>query len=126
MNRGHRLDKKYVYFDCDDTLVMWGRHQSPKCVAFKDPYNKGEKILLVPHENHIQKLISYSGNGWVVVVWSRGGYPWAREVVRGLGLQGYVDHILAKPDIYFDDVKCCDFMDCRSYNNLVENPDAGE
>jgi hypothetical protein len=104
-----------IPFDCDDTLVMWvDKFDKSDLTEFKCPYT-GEAIFLKPHQKHISLLKKYKKRGFGVKVWSHGGAPWAREVVRVLKLEPYVDIIEAKPDRYVDDLHCKEFMGQRVY-----------
>lgn len=110
-----------IYFDIDDTLVLWDNLRDLKnLVTFIDPYSKNKKypkkIRLTPHQEHIQELIKWKEQGYTVVVWSLGGQPWAQEVVNKLELNKYVDYVLSKPHKYYDDVDVNNFMGAE--NNL--------
>lgn len=102
-----------VFFDCDDTLVMWdNKHKLEdysNCVLVKD--YSGFQEFLVPHKAHIQYLIdSKIKNKNTVVVWSAGGWQWAEAVVKALDLEQYVDAVMEKPIRYVDDLHCAKFM----------------
>ena len=109
-----------IFFDCDDTLVMWDNkyknEDNSNCLKF-DCY--GLTFLLVPHLEHIQylkdcKLKNYNS----IIVWSAGGWEWAKEVVRVLELEGYVDAVMSKPSQYVDDLLANDFMGIRVYKDI--------
>lgn len=106
----------WIYFDCDDTLVMWGLQTQE---GFDDNYisirHNGQRYALVPHRTNINALKDYYDMGWTVVVWSAGGLHWARKVTKSLGLNKYVHHMLAKPYHYVDDIRCCEFMGRNVY-----------
>lgn len=111
-----------VFFDVDDTLVLWGsyhgHHPDPRAVAF-DCY--GTEYKLLPHFKHIELLKDLKKQGYKIIVWSAGTAPWAREVVRGLGLEEYVDHILSKPTFYVDDRFPEDFL--HRQNRIYHTPE---
>ena len=92
-----------VFFDVDETLVMWnvpiGREG--ETILFD---NFGYAQWLLPHQHHIKLLKSFKVRGQFVVVWSQGGYQWAREVVKCLGLTEYVDLVMTKPKWIVDDL----------------------
>jgi FMN phosphatase YigB (HAD superfamily) len=111
---------KFVAFDCDDTLVMWDRDmmfdESAKgVIEFKDPYQKDISYLLKPHKKHIQKLKGYKNSGWTVMVWSAGGWGWAKTVVETLGLEKHVDIVMSKPRYCYDDLPVGEGIGIRKY-----------
>lgn len=112
-------DKYTSYWDCDDTLVMWHKPGSEEMYTSFDEGaiaidNYGE-IYVMPHWKHIQALKEFSARKQVVIVWSAGGSSWAAKVVRALKLERYVDAVLTKPHVYFDDLDCKAFMGDRKY-----------
>lgn len=103
------------FYDCDDTLVLWNNdyewgkdHEGT--LEFHDPYFEERIINLKPNQITINHLKQQSVTGGRVVVWSAGGFAWAQEVVRVLGLEEYVDLILSKPKRYVDDLPCEEWM----------------
>lgn len=98
---------RVVYFDVDDTLVLWDVNLCKKyeheCREFQIPNDRGP-VTLLPHKGNISDLIKYSESGYTVIVWSLGGGPWAREVVKKLGLDAHVAACLSKPEVYYDDL----------------------
>jgi len=56
------------------------------------------------NEKHISILMSARKRGRTIVVWSAGGYEWAKVVVEALELTEHVDYIMSKPVEYIDDV----------------------
>ena len=126
------LNEKVVAFDCDGTLVLWEEDISywPKgAIFFPNPYyspspytgTRGAGEYLVPHKKHIQKLKSYSKNGYFVIVWSMGGGPWAQSVVDTLELNEYVDLIMPKPNICYDDMSIGNAFGERKFYKDKEN-----
>lgn len=107
-------DKTTVFFDVDDTLVVWGNwdEYTPNVIRVPDQFGD---VMLVPHSAHISALISEKKKGSVVVVWSQGGSDWAESVVNVLGLQNYVDLVMRKGEKYYDDLHVTDFMTERVY-----------
>lgn len=103
-----------VCFDVDDTLVMWlsdaeKQKRRIELVAFNNPLT-GRRIKLVPNTHSIERLKKEKGKGNTVVVWSAGGYQWAKTVVKRLLLTDYVDLIMSKPLGYIDDLHCTEWM----------------
>lgn len=104
-----------IYFDVDDTLVVWGKvKQGEKCVAITDPYD-GSQYYLRPHVGHIKVLRDRKARGATIHVWSASGHKWAETVVRALGLEQYVDFVLSKPMMYVDDLQASDILGERLY-----------
>lgn len=107
---------KTAYFDCDETLV------------FVDSIPEGVETVMVQipgfppklcgvHKAHVERLKNHKSWSNGVVVWSKSGYKWAEAVVRALDLREYVDLCIAKPEYYYDDKSCCDFMPPRRFLN---------
>lgn len=101
-------------FDCDDTLVEWVWDKvklekvQDQLVEFNTPSSHqaelGNKLALFPIQDSINLLKAEKASGSTIVVWSAGGWQWAAEVVRGLGLESQVDLIMSKPIGYVDDL----------------------
>lgn len=103
-------DRETIYFDVDDTLVVWDVWQGreDECLTFeKWKYNSNN---VVPHYEHIAKLKQHKEEGDVIVVWTQGGSEWGEAVVKALNLENYVDIIMNKPDAYYDDLHVWQFM----------------
>lgn len=118
-------DKPTVYFDVDDTLVMWhGNVVKPKSsegtVTLKDPRD-GSTLFLKVHDEHVEMLKGHKMRGHSVVVWSAGGADWAEYVIKELKLESYVDVIMSKPNWWYDDLLAKEilFPHSRKYINYV-------
>lgn len=100
-----------IFIDCDDTLVMWGikPKKGEKLIQITNP-NTGEQNYLAPHLGHIKVLKDRKARGSFIVVWSAGGYKWAKAVVNALELKSHVDIVMTKPHMYIDDKKAEEFM----------------
>lgn len=100
-----------IFFDVDDTLVMWGIKvkKKQKLVAITNPHD-GSQEYLAPHAGHIKVLKDRKARGSYIVVWSSGGYAWAKAVIKALKLEKHVDLIMTKPHMYVDDKKASQFM----------------
>ncbi|MDD3412588.1 MAG: hypothetical protein PHY47_01175 [Lachnospiraceae bacterium] len=96
-----------VYFDVDDTLVDWNQSHSEDALAFN---NNGYIEMLKPKWDIIKKLKEHKRNGDTIIVWSQNGWDWCKEVVTTLSIESYVDAVITKPDIYYDDLNCKEFM----------------
>lgn len=105
-----------VCFDVDETLVMWSwpPQFDGDTIQFD---NFGYKTTLLPHQKHIDLMKQFKARGHYVIVWSQGGYQWAREVVKTLGIEDYVDEVKTKPKWCVDDLPPQAWM-TRSYMNL--------
>jgi NLI interacting factor-like phosphatase len=97
-------DKGTVYFDVDGTLVhlVYG-------VEDGTPLDEGEvimehygKVKLIPRRNTIEQLKIQKSLGYHIVVWSHSS-EWAETVVKALKLEKYVDYVMNKPIVYYDD-----------------------
>jgi hypothetical protein len=105
-----------IWFDCDDTLIMWGNHSSRRDrILITDPHLPEEKISLIPHKTHINILKRNHAQGRTVIVWSAAGYEWAVAVVNALKLEKFVSLILPKPVIIVDDKAMEDWGCMRTY-----------
>lgn len=97
-----------VFFDCDDTLVMW----SPSDVEVSLANADMKKVTFVcngfeeeayPNDYNVNLLIKLRKRGHNIVVWSSAGSDWAEAVVKGLSIESYVDVVCNKPMMYVDD-----------------------
>jgi hypothetical protein len=105
-----------ITVDVDDTLVIWDIPQGreSECVLFN---NFGYAEWLLPHEAHIKLLKQFKVRGHYIIVWSQGGYEWAKAVVETLGLTEWVDEVKTKPKWYIDDLPSTAWMK-RTYLDL--------
>lgn len=103
-------------FDVDGTLVSAVKGSlTPLPHAYiYDPITKKE-IKVRVHEAMVRLLKEEKHRGSYVIVWSRGGYEWAANVIKALELTQYVDQIMSKPTIYFDDVPVKKWLKDRVY-----------
>lgn len=113
-------DKPIVFYDVDDTLVVWN-DQSEDAVKFNaGAYN----VFAVPHKKHIQLMKEFKARGFTIVVWSQGGSQWAESVIKTLALESVVDIIMPKPYWYVDDLHVTRWMtdDKRVYYEQKSEP----
>lgn len=111
------LDKENLRMvDVDDTLVMHkiNGHDNKRSVIITDPLG-GDKIVLYQNLAMIRLIKEEYARGATIIVWSRGGYEWAKNVVEALKLQKYVTMIMSKPTIYFDDKPVEEWLKDRVY-----------
>lgn len=114
-----------VFSDVDDTLIMWNAtpEQLEKdgiritCPGGLWLNEDGELVpseswtqLVVPHKVHIEQLKKHKARGHTVVVWSAGGWDWARAAVEALGLEQFVDVVISKPRWCYDDLPPAEYM----------------
>ena len=88
-------------FDVDWTLIEECL-PTDKCDKLLDE-RTGEYEYFTPFHEHIKLLKQMKGRGRFIVVWSAGGYKWAKAVVDHLGIGKYVDMIMTKPGVMVDD-----------------------
>jgi len=95
-------DKRTVYVDVDDTLIMWD-------ADINDPLSKvievmNGNLVVYFHKEHIQLVQNLYAIGWNVVVWSQGGSDHAEKVVQACKLENSIHAIMPKPENYIDDI----------------------
>ena len=104
---------KVTYIDCDDTLVSWSTYlinlYPEQCKVFKT-WKGDPGTSLLPIEETIDYLKKSKIHGGTVIVWSAGGWEWAKNVVEVLELTEYVDAVMSKPIRYVDDLPSGKFM----------------
>ncbi len=65
--------------------------------------------------NMVRLLREEHERGSYIIVWSRSGWKWAKNAVIALGLETYVDRVMSKPIVYFDDTEIQDWLKDRVY-----------
>lgn len=104
-------------FDVDDSLVMHlpvELHKDYRTVKIVDEI-EGKTITMVVNEPMVRLLKEEASRNRLVIVWSRGGELWAEAVVKALKLEKYVDLIMEKPVVYYDDKPIEDWLPYRVY-----------
>lgn len=101
-------------FDVDGCLIIHTKNRSLQSLLVFDCVEK-RHIAVRPNWNMVRLLREEKHRGSFVMVWSRGGKEWATEVVRALGLMDYVDLIMTKPKVYFDDTEVKDWLKDRVF-----------
>ena len=96
------FSKPTVFFDVDDTLVMWDEKVKGDTVAINCD---GHLVHMVVNKGNLEELKRHGSRGIDVIVWSKGGVHWAQQVVRALKLERYVAAIMTKPFCYYDDLE---------------------
>jgi hypothetical protein len=106
-------------YDIDGTLIV---NPSPdytgELIYIKDPLeNRNLEFRVNKAMVRLMKEESHRGN--YIVVWSRSGWEWARNVIDALGLTEYVSGdkgiIMDKPLVYFDDQDVSMWLKDRVY-----------
>jgi len=106
------LKSEYITFwDVDDTIIM---HEPCSKLRIKDPLG-GKDILVRLNRNMIRLMKEEHHRGATIIVWSRGGYEWATNVIKALELEEYVHTIMSKPLAYFDDKPIEEWLKYRVY-----------
>lgn len=105
------------FFDVDGTLVM---HEDPSTIPIGEEvrvYDSISRKTLILRANTpmIRLLKESDARGAFVIVWSRGGYQWARDVLVALNLIDHVDQVMSKPMAYFDDTPVASWLLNRVY-----------
>lgn len=110
-----RIHKKehVVPYDVDDTLVYAVEETQLRGeILIKDPLG-GPPIEMNINRNNVRLLKEEFHRGSHIIVWSRGGYEWAKNVVEALKLTEYVSDVYTKPYVYFDDKDVSEWMNQR-------------
>ncbi len=115
--------ERIVMCDIDDTLVMHRDLTSGQKNSIIDVTCRATKqtFSLEKNKNMIRLLKEEKHRGATIIVWSRGGYEWAADVVTALGLEELVDTVLSKPLVYFDDKPVTQWLTDRVYIGPDEN-----
>lgn len=103
-------------FDVDDSLVMhdYPDFKGSTYVKVHDTVTDGS-IRLMVNEPMVRLLKEEAMRGAYILVWSRGGHEWANAVLEALEIKKYVDLIMSKPMVYFDDKPVSEWMTDRVY-----------
>jgi len=106
-----------VFFDIDQTLILYkdtpGADTEP-VVLVLDPI-RNKRIEFKEHTAMTRLMREEYHRGAYIVVWSRGGYEWAANVIEALGLEECVQQVMSKPVAYFDDKPVAEWMNNRVY-----------
>ncbi len=92
-------------YDIDGTLIMHDRLiniPDSERVRVVDPVTGGTLTVRI-NRPMVRLLMESKARGSYVIVWSRGGFQWAENVIKALSLTAYVDQVMSKPMAYFDD-----------------------
>lgn len=100
-------------FDVDGTLIC-DKDESDYHIYVLDPLTKKNMCVGV-NRNMIRLLMEEKQRGAFIIVWSRGGYQWAKNVLNALMLENQVDLVMSKPLAYFDDIPVKKWMKDRVF-----------
>lgn len=103
-------------FDIDNCLVMHTVDpiKPSERVDVIDPLT-GKLLRLRINKAMVRLLKEESFRGGCIKVWSRSGWEWARNVIQALDLVSYVDEVMSKPLVYFDDTPVKKWMKDRVF-----------
>lgn len=108
-----------VMVDVDDTLVMHLNKDNLKNQPKIEIWDSLDKkfITLGINKSMVRLVREEIHRGAQVIVWSRGGYEWASNVLKALHLSGNNVIVMSKPHTYFDDKEVNDWLKYRVYLN---------
>jgi len=98
---------KITLIDVDETLIFWDHFDGVPKITVDGA--KGPVVLGVS-EKLINRIKQHKNQGHINIVWSHGGYEFAEKVVKALELEEYIDVVMSKASIYYDDTPASDFM----------------
>jgi hypothetical protein len=103
-------------FDVDNCLVDYnyipGKGQTS---AYIYDSVTGKEIKVRVNKAMVRLLKEEFHRGGFVLVWSRSGKRWAKDVILGLGLEKHVHLVMSKPKVYFDDTPVKKWMRDRVF-----------
>jgi hypothetical protein len=109
--------EQVVFFDVDNTLVYPAEKYKGHQGALVEVYDAVTKkhVLMRVNEPNMRLLLEEKHRGSFVIVWSRGGYEWAANVLRALDLESKVDLVMSKPLVYYDDLSIDEWLTYRVF-----------
>lgn len=95
-----------IHFDVDDTLIMWDDDfRTPTEISVKVVCPHTQEVSYHrPHERHLRFLKKQLAKGVGVVIWSAGGFAWAKAAAEALELQDLDILVISKPQKCIDDL----------------------
>lgn len=115
-------NERIIPCDVDSTLIFPLTKDTGRLganISIFDAVTRTYKTM-VANNAMVRLLKEEKHRGATIIVWSRGGYEWAENVVKALGLTKHVDLIMSKPISYFDDKPVNEWMVDRVYLPLGE------
>lgn len=96
---------KIAMFDVDDTLVFFEeRNKYPTFIQDQCSTLELDGVEYLVNDEMVTLLKEHSRRGHVIVVWSAGGSEWAKRAIDKLGIESFVDAVMAKPAWIYDDL----------------------
>lgn len=103
------------FWDIDGTLILpYDKTQKQLVVEVYDAVTN-KYVKMAVHEPMVRLLREERHRGGHIIVWSRGGYEWATNVIRALDLTSCVHMVMSKPMVYFDDQAIESWLQYRVY-----------
>lgn len=104
------------FFDVDGTLVLHEEVDEfdDNYLKVKDSMGNGHIVVRV-HQPMVRLLKESHARGFYIIVWSKGGYQWAANVIEALGLEKQVHLVMSKPEVYFDDTPIDKWLTSRVF-----------
>ena len=88
-------------FDCDGCLIV-DSSESDVIIEVVDPVTGGT-IEVGLNLSMVRLLEEEFQRGSFIVVWSRSGWEWAKNIIEAAELTNKVHLVMSKPLVYFDD-----------------------
>lgn len=100
-------------FDIDGCLIVDKDASTSKANVYD--VVSGNYIKVGVNQSMVRLLLEEYQRGSYILVWSRSGWEWAANVIRALDLEKYVDRVMSKPTIYFDNEPVENWMKDRVF-----------
>lgn len=110
------MDRRTLYVDIDDTLLMHNLSDYGSLEAIMIEAN-GRQFWGVPNDKNILLVQKFYRLGYDIVAWSKTGKTWAKAVCKALDVAPFVSVYLTKPDFYLDDKPVEYWMGPRVYRD---------
>src|ERR1039457_3557506 len=110
-------NEQVVFFDVDSTLVFSVDPKHPVPGREVKVYDSvtDSYITMIENQAMVRLLREEKHRGGHITVWSRGGYEYAANVVKALGLESLVDQVMSKPMAYMDYLDISEWLKYRVY-----------
>ena len=109
-------NERLIVCDVDDTLVMHNTCNLALTEAqVEDPLDRFRKVIVYRNDPMIRLLQEEIQRGSQLIVWSRGGWEWAQNVLMALKLDHLPIIVMTKPYAYFDDKDVSVWLKDRVY-----------
>lgn len=105
-------------FDIDKCMIREegkGTTHNGIYVSVKDPLDSERYVTVLVNKAMVRIMKEEKQRGGYILVWSRSGWEWAQNVIQALKLEEYVDQIISKPTVYFDDTPIQDWLKDRVF-----------